>query len=256
MKINSYKKVSSNLYELTIDNGEKIKLYDEVILKYELLIDKKLTEKKLKDVLDANAPLESYYKALNYISKKMRTRLEIDEYLKKYDYDIKARNFTITRLQKEGYLNEERYIEAYINDSLTLGLNGPKKISSNLQKLGLDNSLIDGYISKVDFDIWNSRIKKIIEKKVKTNKNSTFIFKNKMYNELINLGYDSEMISDNLNRCNFSDESAFLKEADKIWNQLSKKYDGKELELKFKNKMFMKRYDVEDINSYVKDKTE
>ena len=40
MKIKKISKKRNNLYELTLDNNEKISLYDDIILKYNLLITK------------------------------------------------------------------------------------------------------------------------------------------------------------------------------------------------------------------------
>ena len=40
MKIISYKKIKQNKYEVTLSNNESVLLYDDIILKYELLTKK------------------------------------------------------------------------------------------------------------------------------------------------------------------------------------------------------------------------
>ena len=47
MKIEKFKKLKNGMYELQIDNYDKILTYEEVILEYELLLNKDLTTKKL-----------------------------------------------------------------------------------------------------------------------------------------------------------------------------------------------------------------
>ena len=37
MKIKTFKKKRSNLYEITLDNNSKINLYDDIIIQYNLL---------------------------------------------------------------------------------------------------------------------------------------------------------------------------------------------------------------------------
>ena len=41
MKIAKYKKLKNNIYEVTLENNDKIKLYEDVILKEKLWIQQK-----------------------------------------------------------------------------------------------------------------------------------------------------------------------------------------------------------------------
>jgi len=77
MKITNYKKKKTNLYEVTLSNNEKLLLYDDVILKYELLLKKEINEKELDEIIEFNSYLESYNKALKFIITKLRTEKEI-----------------------------------------------------------------------------------------------------------------------------------------------------------------------------------
>ena len=44
-RIENLKKLKNNIYELELDNGSLVKLYDDVIVKYSLLINKKIDSK-------------------------------------------------------------------------------------------------------------------------------------------------------------------------------------------------------------------
>ena len=114
MKITKISKKKNNLYEITTSNNDKISLYDDVILKYNLLITKEIKDDELKDILKDNSYLESYNIALKYIISKLRTEKEIRKKLINFNKD--AVNYTLDRLKKEGYLNDNIYIKAYIND--------------------------------------------------------------------------------------------------------------------------------------------
>lgn len=251
MKIESYKKKRGNLYEITLDDGKSYELYDDIILNYELLIDKKLDKKKLNEVLEENSLLDAYYKSLKYLSVKMRTETEIRKYLKKYDFSNYAIGYSITRLRSEGYLDQDRYAQAYINDAINLTLSGPKKIETNLIKLGIERNVIVKYLSKIDDSIWMGRIEKILAKKAKINKNGETLFKNKMYNELIVNGYSSELIKSSLSEFILDDREVFKKEADAMLRKLSIKYSGVDLNSRFRNKMYMKGFSIDKINEYL-----
>jgi len=256
MKILEYKQCKNNIYEVTFENGEKHKLYDDIILKYELLIEKKVNDKTLKKILEENEKMTAYYIALKYISIRMRSEKEIEVYLKKKNTDNANIDYAIERLKKEKYINPDSYAQAYINDAINLSMYGPKKIEDSLLKLGIENSTIDKYISKIDSEVWQDRIKKILDKKSKINKNSASIFKKKMFSHLTNLGYNISMINELLSNFKIDTSNAFIKEADKTWGLLERKYSSKELILRFKNKMFTKGFSTEEINSFIEKKTD
>lgn len=251
MEVKSYKKKQNNMYEVTFSNGEKYNLYDDIILKYELLINKDIKDSTLKKLLNDNNKKDSYYKALKYISIRMRSKKEIKTYLAKYDYSPSDISFALESLQKDGYLDDKIYAKAFVQDSINLTSHGPKKIYFDLKKLGIDEKYIDDALSKVKDKTWKEKIDKIIEKKKKLNKDSLYIFKNKLRVYLVKEGYDESLFNEMLDNININTDDIFKKEADKEWNKLSKKYSDVELKLKFKNKMYQKGFTSDQINSYV-----
>lgn len=246
MIIKNYKKLKNNEYELTLDNGTSIFLYEETIIKYNLLINKNINQKELELILKDNDNYYAYYAALNYLNKKMRTEYEIKKYLENKDYETVVINDTINILKKQGYLNNDQYIELYINDQYHLTNNGPEKIKYNLIKLGIDETKIN--IDK-DFD---HKIKKIITKKVKLNtKLSTKSLILNISNYLINLGYHPEMFQPYLENITTNDDKFIKKEYQKLYNQNKNKYDQNKLIFILKDKLYKKGYDLDLINKTI-----
>lgn len=172
MEIIKFTKLKDNTYSVSFDDGRAIKLYDDVIVHFNLLVNKKLNIEKLEKIIKYNAELESYYKAIKYINRKLRSKLEIRKYLEK-DYDEKTINKTIERLEKDGYLNDLLFTSAYVNSELNLTLNGPYKIEKELNKLGINDKYIKDELEKIEESIWQERIDKIINKKIKANHNNS-----------------------------------------------------------------------------------
>ena len=254
MEIVNFKKTKANIYEITIKDGTskmQYEIYDDIILKNDLLIDKKLTKTKLNNILKENEIITCYYEALKYLSRKMRTKKEIRTFLKRKDYSDYSIEKSIDRLVKEGYLDELKYVSSYINDSLILTLDGPLKIKSSLLNLGIKEKTIDDELSKIDTSIFKEKLIKIIEKKKKTNKYSNIIFKAKLKSYLTMNGYEDDMIMSMLDSIHIDSSEIFEKEANKIWNVLSKKYQDKELKVRFKNKMYTKGFSIDEINKYI-----
>ena len=69
-------KLKNNKYEVLIDET-KVVLYDDIIVKYSLLLNKEISKNELDKIVEENNKLDSYYKALKYISVKLRTKKEI-----------------------------------------------------------------------------------------------------------------------------------------------------------------------------------
>ena len=245
MEIKKYKKDKGNTYKVYIDD-EVITLYDDVIVKYNLLTNKVMDNKKFNEIIKYNDFLDGYYKAIKYINKRLRTELEIKKYLGKLDIKDGDINKIIDILYKDGYLNKDVYLKAYVNDQYNLTINGPIKVKKDLINLGYVESDIIEYINLFD---WSSRIENIINKKIKINhKLSNNALKNKLLNDIIKLGYMKEDIIFYLENIDLnSDKDVLLKEFNKIYTKYSKKYIGNDLEYKVINYLYKKGFNIEDI---------
>lgn len=242
MKIISYQKKKNNLYEITLSNNEVYALYDDVILKHELLLKKELNDKELEKILEENKLQESYIKALKYLNSKLRTEKEIRKKLAEYDY--KTINYVIERLKKEGYINDKLYIKSYINDEINLKLIGQNKILYDLKKLGFNEDDILNYLNTFDNELWLNKIDKYISKKINNNHNlSGMMLKQKIIQELINKGFYKEDINSIIDNFTFEDNNDIKeKEYNKLKIKLSKKYSGEELEYRIKIGLLKKGY--------------
>ncbi len=242
MKIKSYKKKKNNLYEIALSNNEKISLYDDVILKYELLLKKEINEKLLKEICLYNEKIEGYNVALKYLNTKLRTEKEIRKKLNNYSKD--TIDYVIDRLKGDGYLNDLLYIKSYINDDVNLKLSGPNKILNDLKKLGFKEEDILNYLNTIDKDIWLNKINKYVLKKINSNHNlSGIILKQKIFTDLYNKGFNKEDINLIIDNIEFTDNSLIKeKEYNKLKTKLSKKYSGEELEYYIKMNMYKKGF--------------
>lgn len=247
MKIGKYTKLKDNKYSVKFDDIS-VKLYDDVIVKFELLRKKDINEKEFEEIMEYNDSLESYYKALKYISRKLRTEKEIFIYLHQ-DYKKSVVNQTIERLRADGYLNEETYLKAYLIDQVNLGSSGPNKIKKDLMKLGINENLINDAITKIEDEIWLEKLNKLVSKAIKGNKSyGNKKLKEKLIYDLGNKGYYKWMIEQVIKNSNFNDESEIIKkEYLKVYSKLSKKYTEYELENKITAKLLSKGFSYEEI---------
>ena len=243
MKIEKFKKTTNGEYFLYLDDNTTINIHEDLILKYNLLLKKELNDNTKEELLKENNKYKVYNSALKYLNTKMRSIKEMKEYLKK-NYEEEDINNAINRLIKENYLNDFIYASYFISDRINLSNDGPLKIKKELEKRGINNEIIEENISKFTTKLQEDKVEKLIKKQIKINRNkSIMILKKKILEYLINLGYDRSIIIDKLNNIDNSDDSSIReKEYNKLYNKLSKKYSGYELEQIINKKMYEKGF--------------
>lgn len=253
IKINKFKKLTKGRYKIFLDK-EEIVVYEDIILKHRLLNKKEISDALLKKILNENIFYEAYNSSLSYMDIKMRNKNEIEKYLKNKKYDEKVIIEVIQKLNTLNLLNEEDYVHAYINDRLILSTDGPSKIKNYLLNAGFDNDMIDKHLSLIEASVWRDKIKYIVDKRLLINKKlSKTMFRKKMKNDLWFLGYDNSLIDEVLVDISLN-EKAFIKgEYIKAYKKYSKKYDGDELEKAIRNHLYMKGFEVVNINEILED---
>lgn len=247
MKIKSYKKDKNCMYEITFENKEKLKLHEDLILKYELLLKKEIKDYDIENLLKENIKYELYSKTIKFLAIKMRCKKEIQKKFKEYDVD--ALDYVIDRLYKEGYLNDLEYVKAYINDQINLKCVGPYKIKNELVQLGFDDDLIDLYLYSFDDSVWVLKAKKLALKIAKTNHSkSNSMLGIKITNDLMSKGFSKEIIIKVLNDISFSDDNEILiKEMNKLYNKYKNKLSDSEIKFFLINKLLSKGYNRDQI---------
>ena len=245
MQINKIKKMTNSNYRIIFTDDTYITLYEDLILKNNLLYQKTLDRKKIENLLKENEYYDLYNKCLNYINKKMRSKKEILEYLKKSTTNQKYINNIINKLENIKLINDELYTKSFIQDKLFLSPNGPIKIKNELMERNIDISIINKYIEDIDEQVIYDKLKKLIEKKIKTDhKNSTNMLKQKILYQMLNLGYEKYHIVEILDNSNFNNN--ILLEYQKI---IRKGIFDKRI---IKNKLYQKGYNMDEIEEVIK----
>lgn len=85
-------------------------------------------------------------KIMKFIMYKKRTEKEVIEKFKNEDKDLLEE--TIEKLKELGYINDEEYIERFINEAMSLKNLSIFEIKYKLYSKGISDLLIDEYIEK------------------------------------------------------------------------------------------------------------
>lgn len=246
MHIKSIKKKGSE-YLIILDD-ETLKVNEEVLINNNVLYSKKLSNKDIKKIKEETVYYENYSKALKMINRKMRSEKEIRKSLK--DISKEEIDKIIDKLKEINLLNNEVYAESYVNDKINLSLDGPYKIKKELELNDIESEYIEKALEKFTQDLIDEKLEKLINKKLKTNKDTEYIFKQKTALYLLNLGYSKEDINSHLENIKI-DNSNLEKEMEKIYNKLKTKYEGYTLKNKLKQKLYLKGFNNDEINNFI-----
>lgn len=204
MKIEKYKKISDGKYRIILDNGTITDVYEDVIIKNNLLYKKEIDCNLLNEIEKDNEYQDAYNIALKYITVRLRSINEIEKYLKKKNISPEIIEDAINKLKKNNFLNDEIFTKAFIQDKLNFTTMGKYKMINDLKLLKVDECIINNQIQEIDDDVWYERIDKLINKYLKSKKKySGNILKNKIYIYLVNLGYDKNLVINSLNNYDF-----------------------------------------------------
>ena len=246
MQIKNIKKKGSE-YLIVLDN-EILKVNEEVLINNNILYNKKLSNKDIKKIKEETLYYESYSKALKMINRKMRSEKEIRQSLK--DVSKKDIDKIIDKLKEINLLNDEVYAESYVNDKVNLSLDGPYKIKKELELNDIESEYINKALEKFTQDLIDEKLKKLISKKLKVNKDTDYIFKQKISLYLSNLGYSKEDINSHLENVKI-DNGNLEKEMEKIYTKFKTKYEGYVLKNKLRQKLYSKGFTSEEINNFI-----
>ncbi len=201
MNIEKYEKKGNNNYLIYLSDSRKIKINEDVILKHKLLYKKEIDEFLLNEIIKDNNDYDIYNKCVKYIGVRLRSKEEITEFMKRKNVSPELIEATLERLIKNKLIDDDVYVKAFIHDKMRFTTMGPYKIHDVLKKEHIDEVIIYKYLDQITDEFWEEKINKQIEKIIKNNKNKPN-FRNKVYTNLMNLGYPVEMILSKISKYN------------------------------------------------------
>jgi len=137
--------------------------------------------------------------AMYLLERKMRTRKELVDKLRKSEYPEDIAHQTADYMQELGYINDKDYAERYAKDAFAFKKAGEFRIKRELAQKGVDRDTADEVIEASELDFADN-LHKLIEKKAERMDLSDPKEKNRLYAYLARRGYRSGDIADAISR--------------------------------------------------------
>ncbi|EKU46821.1 recombination regulator RecX [Staphylococcus massiliensis] len=212
----------------------------------------------LQDIKHHDTYRKALNTAINYISIRKRTLKEVEQHLLKKEFDPSIIDSVNHTCLKEGYINHDDYTQSLMRTMINTTDKGPQIFKQKLIVAGIEDHLVDLYVNKYEQEQPFDKIVSIAEKIKKQKKGPVKTVETKVKQSLIQKGYTFETINEVMNALDFSMDEDIVKQMlqkdlEKYYKKYAKKYDGAMVNLKTKEALFRKGYQMEQINQILEE---
>jgi len=168
MKITRLKRGVRNAQKIAIyvDSKYTFSVLESILVDENLYIDKEITEEDLDRIKDLTESLELKVKLINLISRRPRSEREIQQYLLKQN--IKDNKGIIETLKNEGYIDDTKFTEWWIDQRVAFKNRSINEIRSELLGKGISNDIIENAIGEADMTESEMKLIKLLAEKKKS----------------------------------------------------------------------------------------
>lgn len=145
-----------------------------------------------------------YSKALNscmqLCSRNEMCRFDIEEKLKRWELDENEVETIMKTLYDQHFIDDQRFVKAYINDKLKFNHWGKIKIRFMLNARQLRSQLVESAINEIDPELYHDILVEEIKKKLpKIKAKSDYERKGKLASYMASRGFETDLVFKNIN---------------------------------------------------------
>jgi regulatory protein len=150
---------------------------------------------------------EALSTAASYCSIAEHCVSEVLEKLKRFELSNEEKTAVLKRLCEEGYLNEERYVKAFVKDKFRFSKWGRIKIRYALRQKGIASSLADECLAEITEEDYLDILMELLRQKKKSTKAKTvYEMRGKLLRFAATRGFELELAGNCLRKLGLEDE--------------------------------------------------
>lgn len=179
-----------------LSSGEKVVLHGLTLLKTKLKVGDDINKETLEEYQFEYEKLTAFDKAINLLSRGMKTKKQISTYLKDKGYMPKVCNYVLDKLIEYKYVDDQSFASCYTK--MTAKSKGKRAIAYEMRQKGVSDEIIASCLDEIDDqkEVALSLAQKYIKNKPKDQKT-----KEKLYRHLVGKGFSHEDCFYALNKC-------------------------------------------------------
>jgi len=140
---------SSDRFAVVLDDGRKIRVRAEVIVRLGISAGGKLGEADLEQLKQEAELAEAKETGFRLLAVRARTVADLRKRLEARKFSARAISETIRMLQQQGLLDDEAYAKQFVHDCLTMRPMGARRIILELCRRGVDEELVRDVVNSL-----------------------------------------------------------------------------------------------------------
>lgn len=262
-------KHKADRYSLYVDDEFWMGVDENILVQFGLLRAQEIDKALMEAIRHAEFEQGVYHKAIQYLAYSMKTRKEVATYLEdrfqaemaqspeNYQMIQDVIKTTLEKLEDMGYINDEAYVQAYLNTQALLSPKGPKLLRQALLKKGIDTPLIDESLSHLDVSDYRDGALRLAEKYIRSKSRLPMKKQEEKVRELLyRKGYGQDVIGFVMETLTIEEDADLQqemldREGRKAHQKFSRQYEGYQLKAKIKESLVRKGYHYDQIRDWL-----
>lgn len=140
------------VYLIDLDNEFAFEVHEEVFIKYHLMKGTEVDSNFYAEVLRADQENRAYLAAINYLSYRPRSSMEVKRYLVGKEFSSELAERMVEKCTLQGYLNDELFAKKWVEERLRLKPRGAFMLKMELKQKGIAPSLIEKVLERIAYE--------------------------------------------------------------------------------------------------------
>ncbi len=115
-----------------------------------LQVGQQLDEQKIRQLQEAEAGEKAYQRALNFLSYRVRTEVEIRRNLNKHETPDEVIENVLERLRRNHLVNDLDFAQTWVDNRSEFRPRGRRALTSELRQKGVEQEIIDEVLQSID----------------------------------------------------------------------------------------------------------
>ncbi|SFM45257.1 regulatory protein [Gracilibacillus orientalis] len=261
-KITTQKK-SKHRFNIFLKENEQeyygFSVNEDILIQYYLQKGQFLTPETIEQIQEKDESYKAYTLSIKYLSYRMRSEKELIDHLYRKEVDDTYIGEVITRLRREGLVDDLAFSEAFVRTKMETSTKGPLMIKKELAEKGIQASNMEQALSFYTFEKQFDKVEKLAKKKLEAASKKSYRQQiDSVKQSLMQKGFTSNVISEVLNnleveRDDGEEYNAIVYQGEKLVMKYQKEDNGYALKQKVKAALYRKGFASDLINRFLEE---